>query len=389
MNMSKSRSIWSIIINVIIIGCITFGIGTCVFGWIGGGTLTPFFLNGFADYSKWYQTFFRLYIDANIMLGVSSIFMIIADIISLARGNDTPKWISIFKLMAVTTAIVATVLSCIVYTAKTGISFDFAKLCDWHNTLWLFVVAPALGLLSYIFIDLAPQLKTKYFVWSLLPFATYIVAMTLYVCLKKVDATTIKSIYWFIVDYNASTWYLNLAWIGGSLVGAGLISFIVLFFHNLLSKAFVKAHEPTSVTPVESTPVEEVAPVQQVAPAQDNNAPKKTGKKVIILKTQADKEAEASIPVEEDSGDEDAEVAQEEKEEAAAKAANPNYRGVARVYHISKQPTGKWQVKLATGERAIKLFDTQERAITYAKALVRSQGGSIRVHGVKGKMRKS
>jgi hypothetical protein len=60
-----------------------------------------------------------------------------------------------------------------------------------------------------------------------------------------------------------------------------------------------------------------------------------------------------------------------------------------RVYHISKQiDSGKWQVRLATGQKAIKLFDTQEQAIFYAKSLVKSQGGSIRVHSLKGKMRK-
>ncbi|MCH3909172.1 MAG: DUF2188 domain-containing protein [Bacilli bacterium] len=59
-----------------------------------------------------------------------------------------------------------------------------------------------------------------------------------------------------------------------------------------------------------------------------------------------------------------------------------------RVYHISKQESGQWQVKLATGQKAIKLFSTQEEAINYAKGLVKTQGGSIRVHSLKGKMRK-
>jgi hypothetical protein len=48
----------------------------------------------------------------------------------------------------------------------------------------------------------------------------------------------------------------------------------------------------------------------------------------------------------------------------------------------------QWQVKLATGQKAIKLFSTQEEAINYAKGLVKTQGGSIRVHSLKGKMRK-
>ncbi len=72
-------------------------------------------------------------------------------------------------------------------------------------------------------------------------------------------------------------------------------------------------------------------------------------------------------------------------------ATRPNnkYKDGARTYHISKHFTsGKWQVKLANGEKAIKLFDTQLEAINYAKGLVKSQGGSIRVHSLQGRIRK-
>ena len=62
----------------------------------------------------------------------------------------------------------------------------------------------------------------------------------------------------------------------------------------------------------------------------------------------------------------------------------------AKTYHIAKRASdGKWQVKLASGEIAIKLFDTQAEAIEYAKKMAENQNGSIRVHSVKGKMRKA
>ena len=48
----------------------------------------------------------------------------------------------------------------------------------------------------------------------------------------------------------------------------------------------------------------------------------------------------------------------------------------------------QWQVKLAHGEKAIKLFATQAEAIRFVKDLVKTQGGSIRVHSLKGKIRK-
>ena len=40
----------------------------------------------------------------------------------------------------------------------------------------------------------------------------------------------------------------------------------------------------------------------------------------------------------------------------------------SKVYHISKRKEdGKWQVKFANGQRALKLFDTQLEAIAFAK----------------------
>lgn len=57
-------------------------------------------------------------------------------------------------------------------------------------------------------------------------------------------------------------------------------------------------------------------------------------------------------------------------------------------YHVSSRPDGKWQVKLAKGEKAIKLFDTQLEAIEYAKSLADNQDGSITIHKRDGSIRK-
>lgn len=65
------------------------------------------------------------------------------------------------------------------------------------------------------------------------------------------------------------------------------------------------------------------------------------------------------------------------------------YKDGARTYHISRHLlSNTWQVKLANGEKAIKTFKTQKEAIDFAKGLVRTQGGSIRVHSKKGSIRK-
>ena len=71
-----------------------------------------------------------------------------------------------------------------------------------------------------------------------------------------------------------------------------------------------------------------------------------------------------------------------EKKETKAEVAN-------KTYHVSKRKEdGKWQVKFASGEKAIKLFATQVEAIEYAKKLANNQDGSLQIHKVDGKIRK-
>jgi hypothetical protein len=77
------------------------------------------------------------------------------------------------------------------------------------------------------------------------------------------------------------------------------------------------------------------------------------------------------------------------KKAAAKKAAAKKDEG-GKTYHIAKRASdGKWQVKLASGEIAIKLFDTQAEAIDYATKMAKNQKGSIRVHSMKGTLRKA
>ena len=56
-----------------------------------------------------------------------------------------------------------------------------------------------------------------------------------------------------------------------------------------------------------------------------------------------------------------------------------------RVYHVSKRPDGKWAVKFAGGEKAIKLFNTQAEAKEYTEKMADNQGGVVLVHNSKGK----
>ena len=56
----------------------------------------------------------------------------------------------------------------------------------------------------------------------------------------------------------------------------------------------------------------------------------------------------------------------------------------SRQYHLVKRADGKWEVKFAGGQKAIKLFDTQKEALEYSKKMAKNQGGSMLVHNSKG-----
>lgn len=54
-----------------------------------------------------------------------------------------------------------------------------------------------------------------------------------------------------------------------------------------------------------------------------------------------------------------------------------------RVYHVVKRDDGKWEVKFAGGEKAIKLFDRQDEAVVYSRQMSKNQKGAMLVHNSK------
>lgn len=73
--------------------------------------------------------------------------------------------------------------------------------------------------------------------------------------------------------------------------------------------------------------------------------------------------------------------AEPKKEPAKKEDEKPTFR----TYHVVKREDGKWEVKFAGGEKAIKLFDTQKEAVEYSKVMAERQDGSVLVHNSKGK----
>lgn len=134
--------------------------------------------------------------------------------------------------------------------------------------------------------------------------------------------------------------------------------------------------------PAEKTVREEPAkPAPAPAPAQKAPAQQKP----VQQKAEQAKPAPAAKPVQK------AEKPSEQPEEqpAAQSAYVPQAAAQTKVYHITKRKSdGKWQVKFNNGKKAIKLFDTQNQAIDYAKALAQNQEAGIMIHKEDGTFRK-
>lgn len=110
----------------------------------------------------------------------------------------------------------------------------------------------------------------------------------------------------------------------------------------------------------ETKKVEKEAPKKSVKASPKKEEPKKVAKK------EEPKKARKEVAKKEEP----------KKEEPIEKTA--------KAYHVSKREDGKWQVKLAKGKVAIKLFNTKAEALEYTLAMSKNQDASVRFHASKG-----
>ena len=59
-----------------------------------------------------------------------------------------------------------------------------------------------------------------------------------------------------------------------------------------------------------------------------------------------------------------------------------------KTYHVSPRADGRWQVKAAKAEKALKIFMTQKEAIEYAKKIAGNTDGGVVIHKADGGFRK-
>ena len=120
-------------------------------------------------------------------------------------------------------------------------------------------------------------------------------------------------------------------------------------------------------------PEEEPEPEEKPAP------PVRTQKMEKSVKKEPAKEAAPEKPAEPTA----------QSAETAAPAAEEKARPAYKTYHVSKRKAeNKWQVKMAGGAKAIKMFITQAEAIDFAKKLAENQEAKIVIHKEDGTFRR-
>ena len=278
--------------------------------------------------------------------------------------NYVKEIFQILKLVAVTMCLI-TFLMVLIFLLPADPSYGWFS----GSQLFLHLLTPTAAVISFVFLEYGAKMRFRFFFVPAVAVILYGVFYTVYA--KVAPAGEAVDWYGFLfdsgnriapVDFSKIAFGQFFIFLAESLGGALVFGFGLWLLNKIMNLIFVGyvLEEDNVIAEVEDEPA----------------------------------------PVKEESEEYDEEQSKEEKEVAKAKktaktskakvAPSKKYNGGVRVYHISRSKfvSKKWQVKLASGEKAIKLFDTQLEAINYAKGLVKKQGGSIRIHSMKGQLRK-
>ncbi len=450
--MKKSRTVASLVLNLLaflILLVILASFFCQYFGVEGWPSMWPAVAT--INRSPRHLLYLFIYV-ADGFLGIALLAQIILDIVRLKKPEVKGKFWVYCKNSATVSAVSAAIFTVIVsFLYKDPIAaIEWNGI--GHNVYGLIVIAPVLALISGLFTEFTPKtpfvLTLLYpvvayaylvmnalfgvFNWGLpdgfagYPFFDY-AHVELYVFILSIVGTAVGSylvgvIYWLIQHGLASAEEKSEAKKEPKMIveevpaepaveeeAAPTEVPVVPEPEKAEEEAEPKAEEAPEQTPapvVEEAPspvVETPAPVErrkvilvkkpnkELADAYREEPLPKNGRVTVAAPKKAAAKDETKIDgVTITSSDPETEEAEERATMAAEKTKGiATYNNRPRVYHVSRQPdSGKWQVKLATGVKAIRLFATQEEAIAYARGLAKSMGGSIRVHSVKGKMRK-
>ena len=330
--------------------------------------------------------YFYYTINSNIFVGLTSLLAIIGAIICLKRKEDVSKRaLHVIKFVGVTC--VTLTLVTVLYWLASG-TFEAKALVEKFN-IFLHFATPILAFLTFILFD-HNEKKLKW-VDTLLAILPTLIYGSVYLVLVAILNKQEYNVYLFGMKDGNFVWWMALLSFVTLLLVAFLIANVAFFLNKLFRKLTYKNPEPALDAHEEIFGVN-VIDEQAEKEARDEAEKKRKEAEIEQVKEENRIEKETQKAKEKKAKNlAKRELNPQEKPKTAQKTSAPiDYKEGPRIYHISrsKKQEGMWQVKLASGEKAVKLFKTQKEAIDYAKSLVNSNGGSIRIHSVKGKIRK-
>ena len=325
------------------------------------------------DLSKVFMYFTTL---SNVLVILCSLVNAILYAVSIAKKkNYVKEGFQVLKLIAVV-GVAITFTMVIVFLAPNN-STDFDLFAG--SQLFLHVITPIVAALSFIFLEYQTKIRFRFFFFpvffALLYGAFYVAYAFLAPAGEMIDW------YGFMFEAGArvapadpSKFTLGsfIVFLAESLGGGVLFGLAFWLLNKIMNLIFI------GYTVTEEGEEEYYDEVDEAAAEEENKEEVEEAKEEAVKETKKAPTKKASS------------TTSKAKKAPAATSAPKKYKDSARVYHIarSKFVSRHWQVKLAGGEKAIKIFPTQAEAIAYAKELVRKQGGSIRIHSMKGQLRK-
>lgn len=358
----------SLLTNIAIVGFVVFGIVSL---------FVPIFP------TKVEYPFYQFQVLASCFVGLFS-FIAIFIYINVIRKNKpvVPNAFQVFKLMANVCLGIVLIASFVYVLPTIG---NLEKVFGGANFIFRIVV-PILSIASYGLFEIHNKMKWRYTFLGIVPALLYIGFYFAWFFIMKKDSSAIVDWYDFgLKEGNYTKVVISTLIVVGVSYGLSFVIWLLNKFVHFIVYGYEYHDEDIPETPMYSAELieKQEAEMEKESVEQPYVAP-------IIESEQPKVETTESEPstVEETPSEEEKQPTK--KSGKYISATYGKYDGRARVYHISRSKLigGQWQVKLATGEKAIKLFETQKEAIEYAKKLVRTQGGSIRIHSMKGQMRK-
>ncbi len=331
---------------------------------------------------------------SNLLLALFSLPLLVMNIITLkTKKYECPTWIGLLKYIGVASVSVTflTVI-CFLAPAAAKRGQGYWSLFQGPN-LYYHLIVPLLAIISFDLMELNINFKIGYTPLGLISVFLYgIFYIINYYCHLISDGNGSYDWYGFLSDPKRSTWFVALI----MLLASYLICVCLYFLHRLfvgftLGKKIMPIEKNSHITK-DTSNNDEPLNLDPISPEENIDAISYRSKNDESLVLVDNVPSDISDSKEENNDEEiDVEIEPSPSKETSTKipAVKTNaYNGKSRTYHISKVQDKGWQVKLATGKKAIKYFPTQKEAIAYAKSLSDSQGGSIRIHSVKGKIRK-